>query len=99
VGRGADANCHVGIGAVPVFKEDRRLAHLRQLAAQLHPQAGALHPRVELGRGRFWTVRKLKEGALSAESRQAKIEAGDRARNRNDEPCYQRCEIDQKPPV
>ena len=54
VGRGAETNCQVGIGAVPVFKEDRPLAHLRQLAAPLNPQAGALHPRVELDRGRFW---------------------------------------------
>ena len=42
------------IGAVPVIEEDRPLAHLRQLAAPLNPQAGALHPRVELDRGRFW---------------------------------------------
>jgi len=34
VGRGAETNCQVGIGAVPVFKEDRPLAHLRQLAGR-----------------------------------------------------------------
>ena len=32
VGRGADANCQVGIGAVPVFKEDRRLSRLLRLS-------------------------------------------------------------------
>jgi len=32
VGRGADANCQVGIGAVPVLNEDRDLAHHRQLS-------------------------------------------------------------------
>ena len=29
---GADANCQVGIGAVPVFKEDRRLSRLLGLS-------------------------------------------------------------------
>jgi hypothetical protein len=32
VGQGADANFHVRIGAVPVFNEDRGLAHLLRLS-------------------------------------------------------------------
>jgi hypothetical protein len=32
VGRGAETNCQVVIGAVPVFNEDRHLAHLLWLS-------------------------------------------------------------------
>lgn len=36
VGRGADTNLQVGIGAAPVFNEDRHLTHLLLHSVQLH---------------------------------------------------------------
>jgi hypothetical protein len=36
VGRGADTNFQVGIGAVPVFNKDRHLTHLLPLHHQTH---------------------------------------------------------------
>ena len=47
VGRGVDTNLQVGIGAVPVFNEDRHLTHFRIFASSsaasrhAHPSSGA----------------------------------------------------------